>query len=144
MKRISLIFAAALALAGFAFAAKADDIDYSYLHMSDFGHKIKLQVSGYTGTETLQNFPVLVRLAEYDESTGKGIPGFDYDDMSAKNQGKATGKDLAFFDVQVHVPDRLAGHVHPETADGHDGFGVLVVSYIKAGGIFHASADHPL
>ena len=103
MKRISLIFAAALALAGFTFAAKADDIDYSYLHVSDFGHKIKLQVSGYTGTETLQNFPVLVRLAQYNESTGKGIPGFQYSDLTNDK-----GKDLAFFDASGnHIPSEI-------------------------------------
>lgn len=86
MKRISLILAAAAIL--FGFSAKAD-----YLSMSDFGHSIKLQVSGYTGTETLQNFPVLVRLAEYDASTQTGIPGFLYADLTNNK-----GKDIAFFD----------------------------------------------
>ena len=86
MKRISTLFAAALCLAALA-PAKAD-----YLSMDMFGYTNKLMVAGYTGTETLTNFPVLVRLSE------SGIPGFHYDDMSAKNQGKATGKDLAFFD----------------------------------------------
>lgn len=96
------LFAAA-ALAGFTFAAKADDIDYSYLQMSDFGHKIKLQVSGYTGTETLTNFPVLVRLAQYNESTGKGIPGFQYSDLTNDK-----GKDLAFFDASGnHIPSEI-------------------------------------
>ena len=86
MKRISLIFAAALALVGLS--AKAADS----LTMADFGHKIKLQVSGYTGTETLQNFPVLVRVSE------TRIPGFFFADMSAKNvNGKSMGYDLAFF-----------------------------------------------
>ena len=105
MKRISLIFAAALALAGVS--AKADDIDYSYLHMSDFGHKIKLQVSGYTGTEPIQNFPVLVRLAEYNESTGKGIPGFQYSDLS-----NSKGADIAFFDVDGN---HLASEIETNT-----------------------------
>ena len=86
MKRISLILAAAAIL--FGFSAKAD-----YLSMSDFGHSIKLQVSGYTGTETLQNFPVLVRLAGYDASTQTGIPGFRYADLTNNK-----GKDIAFFD----------------------------------------------
>ena len=40
------------------------------LTMADFNHKIKLQVDGYTGTETLVDFPVLVRISE------SGIPGF--------------------------------------------------------------------
>jgi len=77
---------AVLAFAGFA--AKAVDS----LTMADFGHKIKLQVAGYTGTETLANFPVLVRVSE------TRIPGFRFADMSAKNvNGKALGYDLAFF-----------------------------------------------
>ena len=62
------------------------------LTMADFNHKIKLQVDGYTGSETLVNFPVLVRISE------SGIPGFHFADMSAKNvNGKALGRDLAFF-----------------------------------------------
>lgn len=87
MKRISTIFAAALCLAAFAPAKAVDS-----LTMADFNHSIKLQVTGYIGTETLTNFPVLVRVSE------AGIPGFHYDDMSAKNaSGKTYGYDLAFF-----------------------------------------------
>lgn len=82
VKRISLIFAAALALVGLS--AKAADS----LTMADFGHKIKLQVSGYTGTDTLENFPVLVRVSE------TRIPGFLYADLS-----NSKGADIAFFDV---------------------------------------------
>ena len=82
-----LLLASALVLAALA-PAKADNRS-----MADFGHSIKLQVSGYTGTETLQNFPVLVRLAEYDASTQTGIPGFRYDDLTNNK-----GKDIAFFD----------------------------------------------
>ncbi|MBQ6103484.1 MAG: DUF2341 domain-containing protein, partial [Kiritimatiellae bacterium] len=81
MKRISTIFAAALYLAALA-SAKAD-----YLHMDMFGHSIKLMVDGYTGTETLTNFPVLVRLSE------SGISGFRYSDLTNNK-----GKDIAFFD----------------------------------------------
>ena len=43
------------------------------LTMGDFGHKIKLQVAGYTNETTLVNFPVLVRVSE------AGIPGLLYD-----------------------------------------------------------------
>jgi hypothetical protein len=80
------LLAAALCLA--AGPARAD-----YLSMDMFGHSIKLMVDGYTGTETLTNFPVLVRLAEYDASTQKGIPGFLYSDLTNNK-----GKDIAFFD----------------------------------------------
>ena len=88
MKRISLILAAA-ALAFAGFSAKAADS----LTMADFNHSIKLQVAGYTGTETLQNFPVLVRVSE------SRIPSFDYDDTSAWNDAHTTtyGHDVAFF-----------------------------------------------
>ena len=82
----SFVMAAAVCLA-VPMANAADS-----LTMADFNHKIKLQVAGYTGTETLQNFPVLVRVSE------TRIPGFFFADMSAKNvNGKAMGFDLAFF-----------------------------------------------
>ena len=63
------------------------------LAMADFAYTNKLMVAGYTGTETLANFPVLVRLAEYDASTGRGIRGFLYANLT-----NSKGKDIAFFD----------------------------------------------
>ena len=78
-KRIALLFAAALGL--LAGAARAADS----LTMDDFAHSIRLQVNGYTGTETLVNFPVLVRVDNID--------GFQYNDMSDPTQGR----DMAFF-----------------------------------------------
>ena len=42
---------------------------------------------------TLVNFPALVRLSEYDETTGKGIQGFQYADFLKENGG-----DLRFAD----------------------------------------------
>ena len=62
MKRLFLILAAALATIN---ATAADS-----LTMDKFAYTNKLMVAGYTGTETLQNFPVLVRLSE------TRIPGF--------------------------------------------------------------------
>ena len=81
--------AAALALVLATFGANAADS----LTMADFNHSIKLQVAGYTGTETLANFPVLVRVSE------SRIPSFDYDDTSAWNDAHTTtyGHDVAFF-----------------------------------------------
>ena len=85
-KRLTILFAAAVFSA--AIAARAAD----NLTMADFNYSIKLMVDGYTGSETLANFPVLVRVSE------SGIPGFHFADMSAKNvNGKALGYDLAFF-----------------------------------------------
>ena len=51
-----------------------------------FAKGSKFTVSGYTGSETLSGFPVLVRIAENSPS------GFSYDDL----QSKATGDDIAF------------------------------------------------
>ena len=83
--------AAALAFVGFA-AIAAQPATSDSLTMADFGHKIKLQINGYTGNGTLENFPVLVRVSE------AGIPGFHYNEMSATNSyGKTYGYDLAFF-----------------------------------------------
>ncbi len=119
VKRISLIFAAALAFAGFS--AKAVDS----LTMADFGHKIKLQVSGYTGSETLADFPVLVRVSE------AGIAGFQYEDTSSWNKTHDTtyGYDLAFFaedgtrlasevDTWVHEGESLAWVKLPQLNNG--------------------------
>ena len=95
MKRLSLILAAALA----AFNANAADS----LTMADFNHKIKLQVAGYTGTETLVNFPVLVRI-----STSLG--DFQYSRMRSTKGG-----DLAFFAADG---TRLASEVDTWTTSG--------------------------
>ena len=96
IKRISLFLAVFLAFVGFA--AKAD-----YLSMDKFAYTNALMVSGYTGTETLENFPVLVRINEYNETTGKGIPGFLYSNLTNNK-----GKDIAFFDAEGnHLPSEI-------------------------------------
>ncbi len=81
-KRIALLFAAALGL--MAGAARAADS----LTMDKFAYTNKLMVAGYTGTETLVNFPVLVRLSE------TRIPGFLYANLTNNK-----GADIAFFDA---------------------------------------------
>ncbi len=53
-------------------------------------YNIPITVTGYSGTETLENFPVLVRLAEKNAETGTGIEGFSYQDCAAD------GADIAF------------------------------------------------
>ncbi len=58
-----------------------------------YSHKLPIAFTNYTGTTTLENFPVLVKLAEYDETTGTGIRGFRYSDFQ-----KANGGDLRFAD----------------------------------------------
>ena len=40
----------------------------------------------------------------------------------------ADAQDLALLHVQIHVADDLAGHIHPQLADGHNGAGIGVVA----------------
>ena len=62
------------------------------LTMADFAYTNKLMVAGYTGTETLTNFPVLVEVRKKDTN------GFSYDDFY-----HAGGRDIAFVDEKGHV-----------------------------------------
>ena len=55
----------------------------------EFDAGAKFTVAGYTGSEPLSDFPVLVRIAENSPS------GFSYDDLKSKS----TGADLAFIDM---------------------------------------------
>ena len=96
-KKFSLILAVVIGLA--SFGANAADS----LTMADFVYTNKLQVAGYTGTETLQNFPVLVRI-----STNLG--DFQYSRMRSTKGG-----DLAFFAVDG---TRLAPEVDTWTTSG--------------------------
>ncbi len=49
--------------------------------VAEFARGVKFTVNGYTGTEVLTNFPVLVRLSESNETNTAGISGFDYGDF---------------------------------------------------------------
>ncbi len=77
-KLIAVLFSAVLA----ATAAMADALDTTL-----FAKKSDITVSGYAGSTTLANFPVLVRLAA-DSPTG-----FDYNDCAAD------GSDIRFADA---------------------------------------------
>ena len=55
--------------------------------------KFPLTFDGVTEGATLTDFPVLVRISEYDEATGKGIRNFDYDGCLLPDGG-----DLRFED----------------------------------------------
>ena len=96
---VCLKFFAAVALAFASLSAKAVDS----LTMADFVYTNKLQVAGYTGSETLANFPVLVRI-----STSLG--DFQYSRMRS-----AKGGDLAFFAADG---TRLASEVDTWTTSG--------------------------
>ncbi len=59
-----------------------------------YSHKFKVSFeNAFPDDTTLQDFPVLVRIAEYDENTGAGILGFDYNDFATVGGG-----DLRFAD----------------------------------------------
>lgn len=57
----------------------------------DYGKKFTITFPSISGT--LENFPVLVRIAEYDQASGTGIVGFDYADCRLEDGG-----DLRFAD----------------------------------------------
>jgi hypothetical protein len=56
------------------------------LNPTNFSYKLKIQVAGYNRDETLQDFPMLVRL-------GTNVPGFSYQQFASP-----TGGDLRFAD----------------------------------------------
>ena len=60
---------------------------------SKYSHMLPISFTNYTGATMLENFPVPVKLAEYDEATGTGIRGFRYADFQ-----KEKGADLRFAD----------------------------------------------
>ena len=99
MKRLRPLFAL-LALCPFALPALALPGPTS----ASFAKGAPFSVAGYTGSETLSGFPVLVRIAENSPQ------GFSYDDL----QSKSTGDDIAFvgmdgagipFEIDTWNPD---------------------------------------
>ena len=74
---------------GFATCISPDGNDWS-----KYSHRFTVSFEGYAGETTLADFPVLVRIAEYDEGTGSGIQGFSYADCLKPNGG-----DLRFADA---------------------------------------------
>ncbi len=97
----SLVFSASLAAAVGLSADVAQAADT--LTMADFVYTNKLVVAGYTGSETLANFPVLVRI-----STSLG--DFQYSRMRSSKGG-----DLAFF---AEDGTRLASEVDTWSTSG--------------------------
>lgn len=59
--------------------------------VAEFSRGVKFTVTGYTGTQELTNFPVLVRLSNNSPS------GFSYADFY--NPGDVSGSDLCFLDA---------------------------------------------
>ena len=62
------------------------------LDWTKYSHKFRMSFSGYTGSETLANFPVLVKISE------TGISGFRYADCK-----KPGGADLRFADASGNL-----------------------------------------
>ena len=60
--------------------------------LDNYTHKFTVTFSG-APEGTLEDFPVLVKISEYDETTGKGIQDFSYADCL-----KANGGDMRFTD----------------------------------------------
>ena len=58
-----------------------------------YSHKFSVTFRGGPENAALANFPVLVKISEYDENAGTGIQGFSYDDCLKPNGG-----DLRFAD----------------------------------------------
>ena len=58
-----------------------------------YGKKFPLTFTNIAESVTLTDFPVLVRISEYDSGTGKGIKNFRYADCR-----KPDGGDMRFFD----------------------------------------------
>ena len=80
----------ALALAALALPAWAD-LPRPDPAVAEFARGVKFTVDGYTGTEVLTNFPVLVRLSDNSPT------GFHYSDFT-----RADYKDLCFVDMQTN------------------------------------------
>ncbi len=82
---------AALLFAALAANVWAVDLPRPNPDIAEFARGVKFTVNGYTGTEVLTNFPVLVRLSD-DSPTG-----FHYSDFT-----RADYKDLCFVDMQTN------------------------------------------
>ena len=82
-----------LALAALAQPSRAAIADLEAIAPDGFARGVVLTVAGYDANRTtLTDFPVLVRIAEYNATAGTGIQGFDYDDLMFKS----TGDDICF------------------------------------------------
>ena len=65
---------------------------------SKYAYKFTVSFTNYTGSTTLESFPMPVRLSEFDETNGTGIEGFRYSDFQ-----KADGADLHFADADGNL-----------------------------------------
>lgn len=70
-----------------------------------YSHKFTVSFPGGPENAALANFPVLVRISEYDENAGTGIQGFSYDDCLKPNGGdlRFADENGALLDSEVEV-----------------------------------------
>nr|MCR5840283.1 DUF2341 domain-containing protein [Kiritimatiellia bacterium] len=82
------------------FAAYDADNDWE-----KYSHKFTVSFPGGPENAALANFPVLVRISEYDENAGTGIQGFSYDDCLKPNGGdlRFADENGALLDSEVEV-----------------------------------------
>ena len=88
-----------LVVLSLAFAATADAA-LPWPQGVEFAKGAVLTVDGYAGQSTLENFPVLVRIAERDETAGTGIGGFFYRDVKNAAATDLADIDIGFIDMQ--------------------------------------------
>ena len=66
--------------------------------MDAYAYKVDVNAQGYAGSETLRDFPALIRLSV------AGVNGFSYNGFLAKDfDGKSTGYDLRAFDANGRI-----------------------------------------
>ena len=92
--------------------AKEDFASYEEVQndWAQYAHKFSIAFTNVADGVTLENFPVLVKVAEYDQTTGEGIPGFRYADCA-----KTGGADLRFTDGNGTTPLPCEVEVWDET-----------------------------
>lgn len=88
-----------LVVLSLAFAATAD-ATLPRPQSAEFAKGAVLTVDGYAGQSMLENFPVLVRIAERDETAGTGIGGFFYRDVKNAAATDLADIDIGFTDMQ--------------------------------------------
>ena len=109
-----------LALAALALPARAAISNVETIAPGGFARGVVLTVAGYDANRTtLTDFPVLVRIAEYNATAGTGIQGFDYDDLMFKSTGDdicfvaEDGTPLAFAKTAMALPLMATGMLLP-------------------------------
>ena len=136
------------------FAAYDADNDWE-----KYSHKFTVSFPGGPESVELSNFPVLVKIAEYDENAGTGIQGFSYGDCLKPNGGdlrfadsngtlldseveiwNPQGESLVWVKVQTLTKDtKITGYYGWLLAPSLDPTGVWDENYV---GVWHMDEDN--